>query len=149
MEEKERLSLIQGNQYTDERGVIRFVNTFDLSPAKRFYTIEHKNTNVIRAWQGHKIEEKYFHVIQGSFLLAAVKIDNWAEPSKSLEPRQFILSAEENQVLHVPAGFANGFRALEPNSLLLVFSNLSMEHAVEDDYRYDKNLWINWFQDSP
>ena len=149
MEEKKRLSLIHGSQHSDERGLIKFVNTFDLSPAKRFYTIEHKDPNIVRAWQAHKIEEKYFHVIKGSFLLAVIKIDNWADPSKFLEPQKFILSAEESQVLHVPAGYANGFRALESNSILLVFSNLSLAHAVEDDYRYDKNLWINWFQDLP
>lgn len=145
MEDKKQLSLIHGSQHADERGLIRFVNNFDLSPVKRFYTIEHKNTNVVRAWQGHKVEEKYFHIIQGSFLLAAVKIDNWSDPSKSLVPQKFILSAEESQVLHFPAGFANGFRALEPNSLLIIFSTLTIDEAPKDDFRFDKDLWLNWF----
>tara|TARA_R110002050_G_scaffold170054_2_gene301902 strand:+ start:5643 stop:6092 length:450 start_codon:yes stop_codon:yes gene_type:complete len=145
MEEKARLSLIHGSQHSDERGVIRFVNTFDLSPAKRFYTIEHNNTSIIRAWQGHKIEEKYFHTVKGSFMLAGVKIDDWSTPSESLVPEEFILKANDPQVLYVPAGYANGFRALEPDSILLVFSNLNLEEAAQDNYRFDKNLWMDWF----
>jgi dTDP-4-dehydrorhamnose 3,5-epimerase len=146
MKQNKALSLIHGSHHLDERGLIRFVNDFDLTPTKRFYSIEHKDTNVVRAWQGHKIEEKYFHVVQGSFVIAAVEIDNWSTPSPSLLPQKFILKANESQVLHVPAGYANGFKALESNSIVMVFSSMTMDEAPKDDYRYDKDLWFNWNQ---
>jgi dTDP-4-dehydrorhamnose 3,5-epimerase len=44
----------------------------------------------------------------------------------------------------IPGGYANGFKALEDNSRLLAFSNLSLEESRQDDYRFEKNMWKNW-----
>jgi dTDP-4-dehydrorhamnose 3,5-epimerase len=142
----QEIELISGDQHSDARGIIKFVNRCNLTKAKRFYTIEHTDISVVRAWQGHKIEDKFFHVLKGRFLVAGVKIDNWSKPAEFLIPQEFKLSADKPQVLHIPAGYANGFRALEPNSLVIIFSTLSIDEAPKDDYRYDKNLWLNWFQ---
>lgn len=137
-------NIIQGGKYEDERGKLTFVNDFDLSPIKRYYTIEHVDIAVVRAWQGHKKEQKWFQVISGSFLVSVVKPDNWENPFENLKVNKFILKAEENQVLHIPGGFANGFKALEPNSKMIVFSDFSVEESANDNFRFDSQMWFDW-----
>ncbi len=92
-------------------GKLSFVNDFDLSQVKRYYIIEHTNVSVVRAWQGDKKEQKWFQVISGRFLVSLIQPDNWENPSGNIEPETFILEATENKVLHIPGGFANGFKA--------------------------------------
>lgn len=137
-------NIIQGGKYEDERGKLTFVNDFDLTVVKRYYIIEHSDVAVVRAWQGHKNEQKWFHVISGSFLVSVVKPDNWEKSSENLKVNKFILKAEENQVLHISGGFANGFKALEPNSRMIVFSDFSVEESANDNFRFDSQMWFDW-----
>ncbi|WDO14463.1 WxcM-like domain-containing protein [Flavobacterium sp. WW92] len=136
--------IIQGGTYEDERGKLSFVNDFDLSAVKRYYIIEHPDTSVIRAWQAHKKEQKWFQVISGSFLVAVVRPDNWEKPSEKLEVRKVILKADKNQVLHIPGNFANGFKALEPNSRMIIFSDFSVEESSKDNFRFESQMWLDW-----
>lgn len=137
-------SIIKGGFFADERGIIKFANDFKLQNIKRFYTITHNDCVAVRAWQGHQIEQKYFFVVQGMFKVAFVKIDNWETPSSELKAEQFLLSEKNPEVLYIPEGYANGFKAVEENSTLIVFSNLELEDSLNDNYRYDKQLWFNW-----
>ncbi len=75
--------LISGGQFSDERGSISFVNDFSLDDIKRFYIIKHPDSHIIRAWQAHKEEIKYFYVLKGSFEIKLVKIFNWQTPKSS------------------------------------------------------------------
>lgn len=133
--------LIKGNSYTDARGTLQFVNDFHFGGIKRFYIITHPDILVIRAWQGHKTESKHFFVTNGSFLICWVEIDNWRRPDKHLKVNKQILSAKNPQVLIIPAGNANGLKALEPDSKLMVFSDLTLEEAKNDDYRFARDYW--------
>ena len=81
----ENHQLIEGGSFSDERGTLQFVNNFNFKGIKRFYTVSQPNTSVIRAWQGHKIESKYFFVSKGKILISWVKIDNWDNPDKKLK----------------------------------------------------------------
>lgn len=137
-------SIIYGNTYQDERGSLCFVNGFDMSGVKRFYTISHPDITIIRAWQGHKIEQKWFHVLDGAFEIRLVQLDDWVAPSPRLPIQEFKLSSSVSQVLQVPAGFATGFRAQIPNSRMIIYSNLPLEESFQDDFRFDKNLWCHW-----
>src|SRR5664279_4405999 len=110
------LTLIQGGQHTDERGTLCFFNDFDMAPVKRLYTIEHPDTGIARAWQAHKIEQKWFYVVTGSFKIVVLKPDNWEKPSENLPVKEFILQSGMNQVLYIPGGYANGFKALKAHS---------------------------------
>jgi len=138
------IQLIEGGTHSDERGTISFVNDFDLTNTVRFYRISHPNTSIVRAWQGHQKESKWFHCYQGSFLIKLMKIDNWDKPSKDLVPQIFELKSEQSQVLYIPHGYASGFKALEEDSSILVFSDLTTEESKEDDIRFEKNYWFNW-----
>ena len=143
------MKIIDGGLYNDERGILRFVNDFDFSDVKRFYQIENSSTEVVRAWQGHKVENKYFFVSAGSFLICCVEIDDWDNPSLDLSVENIILTANENSVLMIPGGYANGIKALEEGSKLMVFSSDNLDDAKEDDYRFPAELWFNWQEEVP
>ena len=136
--------IIKGGIFQDERGSISFVNEFDFSDVKRFYVITNRSENIVRAWQGHKIERKYFYTISGSFLICAVKIDDWDNPSQDLPVEKVTLSENKSQILMIPPGYANGIKALKHDSKLLVFSSLTLENAKSDDYRFEASLWYGW-----
>ncbi|WP_222535566.1 WxcM-like domain-containing protein [Pedobacter polysacchareus] len=135
---------ISGGSHIDNRGTISFVNGFNLNEAKRLYAIEHNNKAVVRAWQGHKDEQKWFYVVAGSFKVVVVKPDNWENPSKYLPTKEFLLTTVFPGVLHIPAGYANGFKALETGSKIIVFSDFTVEQSSNDNYRFDQDLWFDW-----
>lgn len=119
--------LIKGNTYKDHRGILSFVNDFDMSKVVRMYSIE-PNINVIRAWQGHMKETKWFYVTKGSFLVKIVKMN-------TRKIFNFRLTSNETQVLEISGGYYNGFEALEKGSVLMVFSDFSLQESKNDDYR--------------
>ncbi|MBA3680758.1 MAG: hypothetical protein H0W73_06280 [Bacteroidetes bacterium] len=133
--------LINGNTHSDERGKLCFVNDLDLQNIRRFYTITHPDINIIRAWQGHKIENKHFFVTKGSFLFNWVKIDDWDHPSTALDVNRQVLTSDKPAVLTIVAGCANGFKALEPDSTVIVFSDLTLDESAKDMYRFERETW--------
>ena len=135
---------ISGKNHTDARGVISFVNDFHLDLVKRFYIIEPTDIQTVRAWQGHKKEQKWFCVVSGSFSFAVVRLDDWENPSANLEVKEFVLSYNSIGILHIPGGYANGFKAMEPNSKVIVFTDFTVKQSSNDDYRFDQNLWYDW-----
>ncbi|MFT5738255.1 MAG: dTDP-4-dehydrorhamnose 3,5-epimerase-like enzyme [Maribacter sp.] len=140
-----KISLIQGAVHEDPRGRLSFFNTFDLSEVQRMYQIEPANEQIIRAWQGHKVEKKWFYCVQGSFIINIVKVTNFEHPSTDVIINQNIISAHTPNVLYVEGGYASGIKATSPNSKVLVFSNLSVEASKNDDYRFKADFWkANW-----
>ncbi len=137
------LNIIQGGVAKDHRGQIRFVNDFDMSLVKRFYIIKNLDTELVRGWRAHKIEQRWFYVLSGSFSVDLVKIDNWEVASPDLPVDNMIISAANLRVLHVPAGYATAFKALEPESELLVYADYGIEHAVKDDHTYPLEYFKN------
>ena len=119
--------LIKGNIHTDHRGTVKFVNDFDMNEVVRMYCIEPK-LGIIRAWQGHKKETKWFYVAKGSFLVKVINME-----TRLLN--QNILTHRESEVLEIPGGNYNGFVALEKGSVLMVFSDFKLEESKEDDFR--------------
>lgn len=119
--------MIEGNINRDERGVVRFVNEFDMSRVVRMYCIEPK-LGVVRAWQGHKKETKWFYVAKGCFVVKVIDINTRLM-------NKYVLTELESQVLEIPGGNYNGFEALEECSVLMVFSDFGLEESKEDDFR--------------
>lgn len=133
--------LIAGGCHTDERGKICFINDFDMTLIKRFYLIKPSNSTIFRDWRAHKIEQRWFYVIKGSFEIKLIKIDNWESPNPSLPQEIFIISADENLVLHVPKGFGSSIKACEENSNLMVFADSSINQAENDNYFFSSNYF--------
>jgi dTDP-4-dehydrorhamnose 3,5-epimerase len=136
--------LIEGERHQDVRGTIFSVNGFSLKDVNRFYVLSNESPDTIRAWQGHKKETKCFYALEGSFIIAAVQLDDFEQPSHELKPLKFMMEAKEPKILIIPQGYANGIRALTKNNKLLIFSNLPLQESREDTFRFPSNLWFDW-----
>ena len=108
---------------------------------KRVYFIENADLNFVRGWQGHKIEQRWFSVVQGSFKIRIREVDNWETPSKNLAEEIFVLEANTFDILYVPKGYITSLQALEKNSKLMAMSDYSVGE-IQDEYRLD----INYFK---
>ncbi|MFZ4435692.1 MAG: WxcM-like domain-containing protein [Flavobacterium psychrophilum] len=122
------MDFITGGQFIDQRGLLRFVNDFDMKQIRRMYLIE-PTYGQIRAWQGHKKEQKWFFVLEGSFIIQTVSMQEQQNRSK------MIVLAEDNRVIHINSGNYNGFEALAEGSKMLVFSDHTIDEAASDDFR--------------
>lgn len=132
--------VIRGNSHSDERGTLFYNNDFDTSAIKRVYVIENKSTNFIRAWQGHKIEQRWLITMHGSFEIKLIAIDNWEKPSVNLQMQVFTQTANQMHVLHIPKGFVSSIQAIEEGSKLLVMSDYFLGE-IDDEYRYDQDYF--------
>ena len=141
---EKQVELIKGSSHIDHRGTLTFFNEFNIDPIKRFYVIEHHDTNMVRAWQGHKLERKWFYVMRGAFKVILVRPDDWGNPSTDLPYEEFVLQADKNEILNIPSGFASGFQAMVAEAKLMIFTDFSVQESIADDFRYDKNLWYKW-----
>ncbi|WP_448105374.1 WxcM-like domain-containing protein [Pedobacter panaciterrae] len=140
---KNQFMITIGGQHRDARGTLFFFNDFDMTAIKRFYRIKHPHTIAIRGWRGHRIEQRWFHVFNGAFEIDLIEIDNWDMPSSLLQQTKIVLNAEDNSVLHVPAGFATRFKALSANSEMIIFADYAIEHAKNDDYLFPLDYFNN------
>ncbi len=136
--------LITGGNYSDDRGKLDFFNDFDMTPVKRIYFTTHLNTKTIRAWQGHKIESRWFVCSEGSFTVKVISIDDWDNPSEDLEIYSYVLSSDNPAVLYIPNGFVNGFKANQDNSKLMVMSDFGYNEIENDEVRFDNKKWNAW-----
>lgn len=127
--------IIDGGKFSDDRGIIFFNNTFNASEIKRIYFIENNDTEFIRGWTGHKIEQRWFTALSGSFIIWLIKVDDWNNPNEDSEILNFELSSEKLDVLHMPKGYVSAIQAAESTSKLLVMVNFSFGE-VDDDYRF-------------
>lgn len=136
--------LLEGGLGVDDRGQVAFVNGFDFEGVKRFYMVSNHRQGFIRAWHGHKKEAKYVSVVQGSALVCAVKVDDWANPTKDAQIHRHVLSAQKPSVLFIPAGYANGFMSLTEDAKLMFFSTSTVEESRNDDIRFESHHWDPW-----
>lgn len=126
---------LKGNRHEDERGIITYNNDFDVSKVKRIYTIENHSVDFIRGWQGHKVEQRWFAAMKGSFEISVIPIDDFEKPSKDLTIQQYILNDESLTYLHIPSGHITAIQALEEKSKLLVLADYALGE-VQDEIRY-------------
>jgi dTDP-4-dehydrorhamnose 3,5-epimerase-like enzyme len=141
MARKKAPELIEGELAVDDRGQLSFVDGFSMEGVKRFYQIQNFSLDTIRAFHGHMKEAKYFYVAKGSVIAAAVELDDTKKPSKKNKVDRYILSSRKPSILFIPAGFANGIKALEEDTVLIVFSTSTLEESKGDDYRFPADYW--------
>lgn len=134
--------LIRGGLSLDDRGLLRHVNEFDFPGVKRFYQVENHNNDIIRAFHGHLKEQKYVYVASGTILMLLVHLDNTVKPDKNARPERYVLSADAPSILHIPAGYANGFKSLSKLSRVIFYSTKSLADSEQnDDYRFPYDYW--------
>jgi len=136
--------LLAGGLAADDRGELGFVNDFQFTGVKRFYTVSNYRPGFVRAWHAHRREAKYVTAVSGAAVVGAVRIDDWEKPSRELAPGRFVLSAHTPAVLYIPSGYANGFMSLTADLKLMFFSTSTLEESQRDDVRYDARYWDIW-----
>ena len=136
--------LIRGGIAFDDRGAVRVVNDFDLSVARRFYTVSNHRAGFVRAWHAHRHEAKYVTVLVGAALVGAVAVDDWENPSREASVHRQVLCAAQPAILYVPPGYANGIMSLTDDALVQVFSNKSLHESLQDDVRFPARHWDIW-----
>ncbi|MBX2951477.1 MAG: WxcM-like domain-containing protein [Leadbetterella sp.] len=134
------MKIIKGGNFEDARGVLKYNNEFNLEEVKRMYTIENKNTDIVRGWQAHKIEQRWFCAIKGSFTVEVVEIDNFENPSSDTKRNVFVIDDTALSVLHVGAGCGTKIQSLEKESVLLVMSDYRLGESG-DEYRYPSDYF--------
>ncbi len=139
-----KTNLIKGGAHIDSRGILRYVNEKNPGIYRRFYLITHNDIEIIRAWQGHKKEEKGFYAINGSFIIAIVNPISIESPSDNEKIDFFELTEENKNFLRVPGGNYTGIKAMIPNSTLLVLSSMEIADSKADDYRQPSEKWVDW-----
>lgn len=140
----DKVEFIAGGISVDDRGSLKFINDFSLASFKRFYVVENHRQGFIRAWHGHKHEAKAVVCLQGSAVVAGVKINDWSNPSRDLPIERFVLSSAKPGALFIPAGYANGFMSLSADTILLFFSSSTLAESAADDIRFDAKQWNAW-----
>lgn len=128
--------IITGGSHSDTRGTVRFNNSFNATAIKRIYLIENNETTFVRRWQGHRIEQRWFSVLHGSFKIELIAIDNWEHPSIDLKSLSFIVNAETLDILHIPQGYVSSIQALKEGAKLLVMADYLLGE-IQDEYRFD------------
>ena len=84
---------------------------------------------------------KWFYCHTGAIVVHLIHVDNFEDPSPLLKPKRIILEAKNPMILEISGGYATGFKALEENSTLQVFSNFSLDESKNDDFRYPIEKW--------
>jgi len=135
---------MKGKLFVDDRGEVGCVNDFDMRQVRRFYKVANHKAGFIRAWHTHKKESKYVTVTSGSAIIAAVKIDNWSQPSQDLDIHRFVLSSATPAVIFIPKRYANGFKTLTVDTKMMFFSMATLEQSRKDDFRFDAYYWDPW-----
>ena len=133
-------TLISGNCHKDQRGQLFYNNDFDTTCIKRMYVIENHSVDFVRAWQGHKVEQRWFIAIQGCFKIQLIAVDNWDTPNENLPRIEYHLHSEKLDILHIPAGYITSIQALEEKSKLVVMSDYHLGE-LNDEFRYPMNYF--------
>ena len=141
---KSQIHKYEGALFVDDRGELGCVNECDLADARRMYTVRNFRKGFIRAWHGQKIEGKFISVVKGALLLAAVKVDNWENPSKDLKIEKMVLSEKNPSIVFVPGGYAHGHMNLTDETIILVLSTTTMGESRHDDFRFPARYWNPW-----
>lgn len=122
--------LIYKDFHMDDRGyVYGAFDKLDLFNIKRTYVVENFSKGTVRAWHGHKKADTYIHVIRGSAKVAAVKIGD------SNDRVVHAMSYKKPAVFYVPAGYYNGTMSLEDNTVFLIYSTITLDECMADDFR--------------
>ncbi|MFD0976363.1 hypothetical protein [Salinimicrobium gaetbulicola] len=112
--------------------------TESTNPEKRLKLIENITRYEFNAWYGSKYNNRWYTASDGAFLFMIVEIDDWNNPSFNLTVREFIV--KKGETLHIPPGFAVGFKSLDNKAFLKCLIEGKYPENL-DTYVYDKSRW--------
>jgi len=65
------------------------------------------------------------------------------QPEEEWQAEYIKIDANESKIVFLPLGYANGFKALEEDSIVIGF-NASGEVEEEEILRWDEGMWLDW-----
>jgi dTDP-4-dehydrorhamnose 3,5-epimerase len=142
------LLIIDGKQYSDNRGYLReLVSEKEIGSKFKFTILSKSRKNVLRGlhFQNNKPQGKYISVLKGRILDVAVDL---RKKSKSFGKSFSIILSEKNcKSIFIPPGFAHGFQALDKENIVCYsctqYRSVGDEHAIKYN---DPQLKIKWFK---
>jgi len=126
---------IQEVQYHEDDRAQRLLDVFSLTHCQ--LNISYVNsTNHVVAWHRHEVQTDWWICLKGSFKVGLKTIDletvhtrAEGEPQPNSSVRWHYLSDKNFRILRIPPGIWHGYKALEPNSILMYCT----------DQKYDPN----------
>ena len=140
------LLIIDGKQYSDNRGYLReLMSEKEIGSKFKFTIVSKSKKNVLRGlhFQNNKPQGKYISVIQGKILDVVVDI---RKNSKTFGKHfSIILSNENCKSIYIPEGFAHGFAALDKLNIVIYSCTKYRDKNSENGILWnDKSLKIKW-----
>jgi len=148
---------IESKFFVDDRGTFcDLKGDFDFD-IKRVYVCENFNKDTIRGFHFHQYEAKLFYVPKGTvkFVLWQLTVEeadtlrtqaHYDKHSVFIEkllkqspPKFCIVSAKAHNTVFVPPMYANAWKPLEEDTILVGCSNRTLEQSVNDDIRINPN----------
>lgn len=139
-------SIVSGERFVDDRGFMIAHNEFDPAQLgiRRFYSVGNHTPGFVRAWHAHKKESKWITCLSGVAIVAVAQCEDPLNPDPCESIDKYILCADDPRILHVPCGYANGWKSLTEDCVLLVMSDKSLIESMDDDYRIPWDFWDPW-----
>ncbi len=141
--------VIESPAFSDHRGGFtklfhRSIPTLKKYQIEQINFVENKHKNILRGLhyqEGCFAESKFFRVLSGKVQLAFVDL---RDPQKGPIAESFVLDTP-NIGLLIPKGFATGYLTIEPNSIVLYYSDNQYQPTAEKGLRWnDPLLKIDW-----
>jgi dTDP-4-dehydrorhamnose 3,5-epimerase len=136
-------TIIPGGLHVDDRGAVSFVNDFHFDDVRRLYLIENHAPGTVRAWHGHRRQDKWAICVRGAVVVCAVPLEWFDELGRDparVPLYRFTLSEWQPAVLHIPPGYANGAMSLTPGGKTMWFSSLLHGEDPEEEINYPANV---------
>ena len=125
----EGVKLVKVPRFEDERGSLIqiFEENKNLPKIRRMYLVKNWSEDTVRAFHKNYDETKCFFVINGA--VKFILVDDRPDSQTYRQDATFILTADNPQILVVPAEVHNGWKALTSDALLLgTADTLMSEH---------------------
>jgi len=141
-----------GKMFADDRGTF-----FDMiGPGKerpfepkRMYVCENFSKDTIRGFHYHDIEQKLFTCVKGAILFQLIPMNKGNALEWSKSGRRTLYTEAERIVLypgtslHIPAKYANAWKPLTDDAILVGCSSTTIKESVNDDIRIDPHI-VAW-----
>ncbi len=116
--------VFQDIQYHEDDRAQRYLNVFPHIEGQLNVSFVNSTKHIV-AWHKHDIQSDFWCCLKGSFKVGLATDDG--------SIRWEYLSEKTNKVLEIPPGVYHGYKALEPNSILMY--HLTHKYNPKDEIR--------------
>jgi dTDP-4-dehydrorhamnose 3,5-epimerase len=121
-------------QFHEDDRAQRYLNIFkELGPGQINVSYVNSTQHIV-AWHKHNIQTDYWCCLKGSFKVGLASPANVPQEAGDIYDVKFEYLSEKNpRILKIPPGIYHGYKALEPNSILIYY--LTEKYNPEDEFR--------------